>query len=261
MRIVRKIKSEIRKLMSTKVFLIVAILVVPFQAILAYVSGKQILSCGLDAVPDETNHLLEAMPPMEYFGFDVVAFSLIPLIVMGALFGAMEFKRHCLRTSLIYMGGRRNLFMAKTLAVAAVSFVLSFLSVFTAIAVTHLSFGDQGLTIGVFNGEVWRFIMTSSLALMGLTVLAYAMGFIFRSSIPAMIFLIVQAYNVGNLLAEKFSICKFLPVALCNSLIPSSPAVYTTSVVRSVGVLALWIVLFLGMSVVIMERKDIGGEY
>ncbi|MBQ1739510.1 MAG: hypothetical protein II108_04645 [Clostridiales bacterium] len=261
MRIIRNTGSEILKLISTKVFLIVAILIIPFQALLAYVSGRQVLSCGLDAVPDESNHLLEAMPPLEYFGFDVIAFALIPLIVMGALFGAMEFKRHCLRTSLIYMGGRGRLFAAKSLAVTIVSFVLSFASVFTSIAVTHLAFGEQGLTVGIFNSEVWRFIMTSSLALTCLTLLSFAMGFIFRSSVPAMIFLIVQAYNVGNLLADKFALCKFLPVALCNSLIPSSPSAYTSSVAGSLGALVLWIALFLVLSIVIMEKRDIGGEY
>lgn len=261
MRNFRKIRSELIKLMSTKVFLIVALLIVPFQALLAYVSGRQVLSCGLDAVPDESNNLIEAMPPLEYFGFDVTAFALIPLIVMGALFGAMEFKRHCLRTSLIYMGGRNKLFAAKTIAVALLSFLLSFVSVFTSIAVTHLSFGDQGLMVGVFNAEVWRFIMTSSLALSCLTLLSFAMGFIFRSPVPVMIFLIVQAYNVGNLLAERFTVCKFLPVALCNSLIPSSPSAYTSSVAGSLAGLLSWIALFLIAGLLIMERRDVGGEY
>lgn len=261
MDMIKKILSEIIKLISTKVFLIVAVIMIPVQSALAYISARQILSVGLDAVPTEDNGLIEAMPPIEYFGFDVVMLSVMALIVLGAIFGAMEYKRHCMRTTLVYMGNRRDLLISKTSAVVLLSFALSLISVFTTILVTHLTFGGQGLPLVVFNSTVWKFILSTSISLTAVTVLSYAMGFIFKTSIVPMIFLIVQAYNIGELLASKFSICRYLPIHLSNSLIPSSPDIYSEVPVRTFLILLAWILIFMVTGYVMFSRKDLRGEY
>ena len=261
MDMIKKILSEIIKLISTKVFLIVAVIMIPIQSALAYISARQILSVGLDAVPTEDNGLIEAMPPIEYFGFDVVMLSVMALIVLGAIFGAMEYKRHCMRTTLVYMGNRRDLLISKTSAVVLLSFALSLISVFTTILVTHLTFGGQGLPLVVFNSTVWKFILSTSISLTAVTVLSYAMGFIFKTSIVPMIFLIVQAYNIGELLASKFSICRYLPIHLSNSLIPSSPDIYSEVPVRTFLILLAWILIFMVTGYVMFSRKDLRGEY
>ncbi len=261
MDMIKKILSEIIKLISTKVFLIVAVIMIPIQSALAYISARQILSVGLDAVPTEDNGLIEAMPPIEYFGFDVVMLSVMALIVLGAIFGAMEYKRHCMRTTLVYMGNRRDLLISKTSAVVLLAFALSLISVFTTILVTHLTFGGQGLPLVVFNSTVWKFILSTSISLTAVTVLSYAMGFIFKTSIVPMIFLIVQAYNIGELLASKFSICRYLPIHLSNSLIPSSPDIYSEVPVRTFLILLAWILIFMVTGYVMFSRKDLRGEY
>lgn len=261
MRMIRKILSELFKLISTKVFLIVAMIIIPVQSALGFVSAKQILSVGLNAVPTKENNLIEAMPPIEYFGFDVVLLSVMALIVMGAIFGAMEYKRHCMRTTLVYMGNRRDLLISKTSAVALLSFVLSFVSVFMTILVTHMTFKDQGLPLIVFNATVWKFMMSTSISLTAVTLLSYAMGFIFKTAIVPMIFLIVQAYNIGELLASKFRICRYLPIHLSNTLIPSSPDIYSASPVKTFLILVVWILVFMVTGYMMFSRKDLRGEY
>ena len=108
----QKLHSELIKIRSTTVWKVVAILVTAAQGFLAFVSAKQNLAVGLDATPETCPDLIEAMPPLAFMGFDVILFSTIPLIVLGAVIGAAEYKQHCLRTTLLSLGKKTNVFFS-----------------------------------------------------------------------------------------------------------------------------------------------------
>ena len=258
---VNNLYSELLKLCYTKVCKIVTLIVIAAQSMLAYISAKQTLSVGLDAVPTETNQLAEPMPPLEYMGFDVVMFATIPMIVLGALFGASEFKLHSLRTSLLSFGSKRNLFVSKSLAVTIISFFISLISTTLTITITHFTFGDQGLKPLVFNATVWKFILFSTVSLTLLTVLSYAIAFLCRTAVVPLLFLIIQAYNVGNMLAEKFEVCKYLPVSLSNGLIPTSESVLSGMPMKNIICLLCWTLFFVSAGYILFRKIDLQGEY
>ena len=255
------LNSELIKICCTKVCRIVIILVTAVQSLLSYISAKQILSVGLDAVPTESNGLIEAMPPIEYMGFDVIMFATIPMIVLGAILGASEFKNHSLRTTLLCFGRKNNLFASKTLAVALVSFAISLISAILTITVTHATLCAGGIKPIIFNNIVWKYIFMSATSLTLITVFSYAIGFLCRTAVVPLLFMIIQAYNVGNLLAEKIPICRYLPVSLSNGLIASSESMLSGAPLKNAVYLLLWIFLFLAAGYMVFTKTDMQGEY
>lgn len=258
---IHNLYSELLKLCFTKACRIVTIIVIAVQSLLSYVSARQILSVGLDAVPTETNGLLEPMPPIEFMGFDVILMATIPMIVLGAVFGASEYKLHSMRTTLLYFGNKNNLFVSKTLAITIVSFVISFISTVITITITHITFGPSGLKPLVFNDVVWKYIILSVISLTLLTILSYSIGFLFRTPVVPMLFLIIQAYNIGNMLAEKFEICRYLPISLSNRMIASSENMMTNTPLQNIFGLLIWIAVFSVAGYAIFRKNDLQGEY
>ena len=257
----QKLHSELIKIRSTTVWMVVAILVTAAQGFLAFISAKQNLAVGLDATPETCPDLIEAMPPLAFMGFDVILFSTIPLIVLGAVIGAAEYKQHCLRTTLLSLGKKEHVFFSKTLALTLHALILAAVSVILTITVTHLTFGAEGLQPLIFNAEVWHYIVLSITALTLLTVLAYVMAFLCRSAVFPLLFLIIQAYNVGDLLAEKFSFCRLLPVSLANRLIASSESMLTDHPAQNILVLLLWVAVTGIAAYLLFRRRDLRGEY
>lgn len=256
-----KLYSESLKLLYSKSTKIVAILVLGLQGALAYVSSRQILSVGLNATPETCRNLVEAMPPLEYMGFDVAFFGTIPMIVLGALYGASEYKLHSMRTTLLYTGKKSQVFFLKLITITSTSFLMAFLSIIITINITHATFGDDGLKILVFNPLVWKFIFLATLSWTFLSVLSFVMSFFFRTAILPLLFLIVQAYSLGNLLAEKFSFGKLLPVSLANKLIASSESMLSIKPLQNIASLIIWVTLFGVLALFRFCKNDLKGEY
>lgn len=257
----RRLHSELLKLWYMKVTRIVVLLVTILQSGLAYISGKQILAIGLDAMPETCRDLIGALPPLEYMGFDVVGFVTIPLIVLGSIYGAGEYKGHSMRTTLLSTCKKTTVFGSKLILITTFSFLLSFLSIFITITVTHATFGVQGLKLFTFNTMVWKFMIIGTIGLMLLTVISFVIGFLFRTSIVPMLFLIPQVYNLGNILAEHFYICRFLPVPLVNSLIASSESIFTSHPAANIVFTFIWIFMISMMAFIRFYISDLRGEY
>lgn len=257
----RAVHSELRKLLYSRSTWIIVLLILVLQAALATVAAQHLLTIGLDATPETCPNLIEALPPLEYMGFDVVLFSTIPMIVLGALYGAGEFRNHSLRTTMLSTGRGVLVPLSKIFAVSLVSSALSFASIFVTISATHLTFGVQGLPFLLFNPMVWRFILQGSIALTLLTVLASVMGFLFRTAVAPMLFLIVQVFNIGDLLASLFAIGKYLPVHLVNRLIAISERSLTQVPAQNILLLLLWILLLSVPAFLRFKTSDLRGEY
>ena len=94
-----------------------------------------------------------------------------------------------------------------------------------------------------------------------LTVLSFGMGFLFRTSLVPMLFLIPQVYNLGNVLAEHFYICRFLPVSLVNSLIASSESIVSSHPAITIVFISIWVLSISMLAFIRFFVSDLGGEY
>lgn len=253
--------SEFLKFCFSRTTKIVVMLTVFLQSGLAYIASKQILSVGLNATPEKNSSLYEAIPSIEYLGFDVIIFGLLPMIVLGAVYGAGEFKSHSMRTTLLSNSSKTICFLTKLSFITIASLVISIVSIIITISVTHLSLGNVGLKPLVLKPIVWKFIVLGTISWSGLTVLAFVIAFLFRTAVVPLLFLIPQVYNVGAFLSERFEIARLLPVSIGNSLIASSDKALTQNPLTSILILLIWIIFLGFLAFVRFYKSDLGGEY
>lgn len=255
------IHSEILKLWYSKITKIVLILVIIFQALLTYTEIKQILEVGLDTTPKTNESLIETIPPIEYLGFDSVIFGMLPMVVLGACYGGIEYRKHEMRTTLLCYSNKKHVIIGKIITIGIIAFLISFVSIFTTIIITHIALGNQGLPLITFNILLWKFIILATISISLITVLSFIIAFGTRSTIISLMFLIPQIYNIGNLLGEKFVLGKFLPVYLGNQLIATSEQILTQYPLKNIALIILWI-FFIGIiSYFRFKKSDLGGKY
>lgn len=253
------LKSEWLKLMYKRATHIILVLILVFQTFLANIGASQILAVGLDATPQTNPSLAEAIPPLEFLGFDVTLFGVFVMIILGAIVGAQEYHRSGLRTSLLAVSDRKVFLFSKILVWLIFSLLFSFLSIFLTINMTHSVLGNKGLPLFVLNSRVWLYMVYASLAWTLLGLLAYLMALSCKTAVAPLLFLLPQVYNLGSFLATHFSWAHFLPVSLGQGLIATFPDALTAHVGRDLAVLLLWNVLFLLLAAWRLIGSDVGG--
>ena len=72
--------------------------------------------------------LAEALPPIEFLGFDVTLFGVFIMIILGSIYGAEEYRYSAIRTSLLSITNRSSFFSFKNISLACV-FIFHFLSI------------------------------------------------------------------------------------------------------------------------------------
>lgn len=257
----RTIRFELIKICSSRVWWVICALVVVIQPLLALITAKSFALMGLDATPETHPELAEALPPLDYFGFDVVLFGLLPMVVFGGIIGASEYKHHVLRTTLLCQSSRIQVFCAKVLALLICSTVISSLTIFATISITHFGLGELGLHPFYLSTIAWRFIGLSVLDWILLTMLSFGIGMLFRNAIVPLVFLVPQVYNLGNYLAQKWEWGEYLPVAAGNLLIAIPTAPFEHDPLKGGSILLIWVILTLIISYYAFIRNDVGGEY
>lgn len=252
--------SEWLKLYYAKSSRVVLALVLFLQAGFAYLAAKQFLEIGLDATPMSHPQLLEAVPALQYIGFESLLFGILPLIVWGVSIGASEFRCHSLRSSLFSVQKRTLLFFGKTLVMALASFLIALFGAMFSIMTSHIALGAEGLNPWTLTPWVWRHIGLAALACMAMTMLGFGMGFLFRSAVVPLLFLIPQVYNVGAYLAERMNWAKYLPFSLANGLIARSENTLSAVPQENLLLLGLWVVGFGALAYLRLAKSDLGGS-
>ena len=252
--------SELLKISYSKLFKIVLLILFIVQPFFSYLGIKAVLELGLQATPENTPILAEAIPPIEYLGFDTVMLGLMPMIILGAVYGGSEFKHHQLRTTLLANSNKKSLFFKKLMTLTLLSVILSFLSIIVTIEVAHVTLENLGLSV-LLSSKVWYFILLATLAWVSLTILSYFIAFLSRTAIASLLFLIPQIYNVGEFLSTHFEWGKVLPVALGNSFIASSETRFSSHPFWTVTVLFLWVFIFGLIAYRQFEKRDVGGKF
>lgn len=254
------ILSEFLKIIYNKTTQIVLPIIIIVQPALAYISAKQIASVGLDATPETDSSLLEAIPPIEYIGFDSILIGLFAMIILGGVLGSLEFKKNSLRTTLLLQPNKMIFFKAKLLVSIIFVFSISFLSIFVSIACSQYALGASGLNPITLNSKVWYFSILGTISWTLITMLSYFMAFLFKTSVAPLIFLIPQLYNIGEFLSDRISIARFFPISLGQDLIATTPSRLTSAPAISVALLGLWAVLVAVIGYYRFVRIDVGTE-
>ncbi|MNZ91096.1 ABC-2 family transporter protein [compost metagenome] len=249
------------KISSSRVWWVICALVVVIQPLMALMAAKSYLQIGLDATPETHPELAVALPPLDYFGLEMVSFGLLVTVVFGGIIGASEYKHHQLRTTLLCQSSRIKVFCAKVLALLICSTVLSFLAIYATISIEHFAFGELGLHPFYLSPIAWQFIGFSVLDWILLTILSFGIGMLFRNAIVPLVFLVPQVYLLGGYLAQRWEWGEYLPVAAGNLLFATPTDPIEHDPLKGGIVLLIWVILTLSISYYAFVRSDVGGKY
>lgn len=260
-RFYRTVGFELAKISSSKGGYITALIVIILQPFLAIIEAKSIAVIGLEATPETCPQLAEALPPLEYMGFDVVLFGLLPMVVFGALIGANEFKNHNLRTTLLCQNNRSSVFLAKIVSLTIITVSVSIITNFLTIAATHIGLGEIGLNPFLLSPITWKYIGFTVIYWVLLTMLSFGIGMLFRNSLVPLFFLIPQVYNLGEFLAKRWDWGEYLPVAAGNLLIATPTDFLEHNPVKGSIILLLWVGVSISSAMYFFVHNDVGGNY
>ncbi|MFD2698921.1 ABC transporter permease [Paenibacillus shunpengii] len=255
------IRFELIKMCSSRVWWIICTLVVVIQPLIALITARSYLQIGLDATPETHPSLASALPPLDYFGVEIVPFGLLAMVVYGGMIGANEYKHHQLRTGLLCQSSRIKLFCAKVLALLICSAFVSFLAVYTTIFIMHFGLGEQGLHPFYLSTTAWQFIGYIVLDWILLTLFSFGGGMLFRNAIVPLAFLVPQIYNLGSYLAQRWEWGEYLPVAAGNLLFATPTDPFEHDPLKGGIILLVWVLLALIISYYAFIRSDVGGKY
>lgn len=258
---VKAIRFESTKAFSCRALWIVFGIVIAIQPFLAFVSAMQLSAIGITATPETHPQLAVALPPVDYFGFDLIPLGQVAIVVLGCMMGASEFRNRELRTTLICLNKRANTFVAKLTVMLIYSSIVSMLSIFTTIAVTHIGLGNQGLHPIILSPTAWLFIAYSVLDWVLLILLSFGIGVISRNAIIPIVLIIPQCVGLGGLLAEKWSWGSYLPVAAGNLLFASPTDIIIHDPIKGGIVLFVWTAAVLSVATFLFVRRDVRGNH
>ncbi|KAF1297217.1 hypothetical protein BAU15_06620 [Enterococcus sp. JM4C] len=256
------LKVEFYKLFTTKAVWIVAGLVLFIQPLLAMISARELIHLGLDATPLTHPDLAQAIPPKEYLAFyDILPFGILPMVVLGSLLGATEYKNHQLRTTFLTCGKRTAHFIVKLISIVFSSLLISFVAIYATIAVTHLTLGNIGLPPMALSDITWRHIAYGVCEWTFLTVIAYLLAMICRNALVPLLFLIPQVYGLATLLASKNVWGTYLPVAAGKLLTATPTDSMVHQPVQGLLILSVWTLILVASAHRLFTHKDLGGLY
>lgn len=257
----RTVYSEWLKLFNSRGWWIVFGLVLLLQPLLGLLEANQLVSIGLDATPATYPDLLEAIPPLDYFGFDTALFGLLPIVIWGGINGASEYKHHNLRTTVLSNNKRVELFFAKLLVMVVSTALVGLLSIYITVGITHVGLGELGLNPISLSRVAWNFIGYTGLNWMLVTILSFSIGVLCKNVIIPLVFLVPQIYNLGDYLAQRWSWGAYLPVAAGNLIIATPVKSYPHDPMKGITILLVWIIITLLIAFYSFIHSDIGGEY
>lgn len=86
----RSVRFELNKISSMKMWWIICLIAIVAQPLLALITARGYLKIGLDATPETQSGLLNSLPPLDYFGFELVPFGLLPMVIFGGIIGGVN---------------------------------------------------------------------------------------------------------------------------------------------------------------------------
>ena len=249
-------KSEFLKIWYARSTKIVLLLVTVLQALMSYAEASQFKQYGLTSTPADTSSLLEAIPAIEYIGFDAIVFGIVPLMVLGAIQGASEFKGMSIRTTLLSCSSKTRIIVSKLLALTGASVVITFVATYVALIAAHLALGTGGLNPVLLAPVVWKYIGWAVASQVLLVLISFALSFLFKTATVPLLFLLPQVYLTiylpeGNIFRD------ILPVSVSEGLIATSEEAFSSKPFLNVLLMSAWVVIVLAAACIRFRQLDL----
>lgn len=257
--LVRASVFDVRKILSNRIFWIVALVILISQSLLALLEANQIAAIGVDATPQTNPDLIEALPPVAFMGFDVMPFGEAVIIVLGALLGAAEYSNRELRTTFLSIGRRPVVFVGKLIATVGLMLLLSMIANYFTLVLTHVGLGSQGLNPLGLASETWALLVRVVLTWTAYGMISWAIALIAKHWLVAMLLMVPQAVGLGDVLATSWPPARYLPVASghCLTAIPTGACTFQPA---AVGVLTMMITVVVLVAGILFIRRDVGNR-
>lgn len=146
--------------------------------------------------------------------------ALLPIVVVAALFGASEFRRGMLRTTLAASPRRHRVVAAKAVVIAGAVFVTGLLAIGVTLPIGLHVLRSHGVI--VLQTPWWtslRVVVGTALVLSGTALLAYGVGLVTRRAVPA-----VAAVAIVMIVPMGVATTSLLPVAVAEWILRVTPA-------------------------------------
>lgn len=249
---------EFAKILSNRLWWIVLGIVLVIQPLLALLEAVSLAQIGITATPETHPGLAQILPPLDYFGFDIIPLGQAAIVVLGGIGGASIYRGHELRTTLLVLNKRKGIFLAKLIAILVGTIAVSFISVFITISITHIGLGGQGLHPLTLSSITWAFIGYATLNWVLLAALSFGIGLLFRNAIVPLILMVSQVVGLGGFLAQKWEWGGHLPVAAGNLLFATPASATSHDPVKGGLILMAWTVAMLVAAAYCFVRRDVG---
>ena len=202
--------------------------------------------------------------------FSPVETSLIGTILTGTLFTVLgvtavssEYGSRMAALTFTATPRREQVLLAKAVVVAAVTFVASLIAVAGMVLVTRIMFAGEDVPV-VGAGRMVRVVLGFAAGAPLFPVIAVALTFVLRSaagSVAALLCLLFGPYVLAPFLPRWWEdhAQRYLPGAASDSLtmpsFPDSPEGLSTWLAALV--VAGWLAAFLGVALLVLDRRDV----
>lgn len=250
---------DARKILSNRIFWIVALVILISQPLFALIEANQIAGIGVTATPQTNPELIEPLPPVAFMGFDVTPFGEVVIIVLGALLGTTEYCDRELRTTFLAIGRRSLALIGKIVAMVGLMFLLSTVANYLTLAFTHVGLGTQGINPLILTIDTWSLLGRVVLIWIAFGLISWAIAVITKHWLVAMLLMIPQAVGLGDILASSWPPARYLPVPSghCLTAVPTGICTWQPS---ALSVLTITTVVLLVVAGLVFIRRDVGNR-
>jgi ABC-2 type transport system permease protein len=233
--ILRPVAAEFSKILSTRIWWILALVLFSYIALLAgglaaFLGGVQSGAIGQDAVTSGGGTDLSALgslPPLIY-SFAASVGYVFP-VLLGALATTGEFRHQTLTPTFLATPKRGRVLSAKTITLFVVGAGLGLVGLAASVGIGALVLGAVGIDPMLADGEVWALIGRTVLAMGLWAVIGVGLGVLVPSQVASIVIVLAFTQFVEPLLrfASAFTeitadIGKFLPGAASDALVGAS---------------------------------------
>jgi len=233
--ILRPVAAEFAKILSTRMWWILALVLFGYIALLA--GGLSALFGGVESgaiSPDSMNSgggaglsTLGSLPPLIY-SFAASVGYVFP-VLLGALATTGEFRHQTLTPTFLATPRRGRVLGAKTIALFVVGAALGLVGLAASVGVGALVFNGFGIDPLLADGETWALIGRTVLAMALWAVIGVGLGVLVPSQVASIVIVLAFTQFIEPLLrfASTFTevtadIGKFLPGAASDALVGAS---------------------------------------
>jgi ABC-2 type transport system permease protein len=261
------IKSEFRKLFSTRMWWILAIVMIGYLAFVGILMSIMFTLLGDEMTGGAVQGKTLAVT---IYGFINPIGYVFPLLI-GSLLFTSEFRHQTITPSLLSGANRTHLLLSKLVVSAVVGLLYGVIAVLAMIgsSAPFLQILGDGHYLG--DSEVWKLIAGSLLVFVLWTMFGVALGGLIVNQVAAIVVILAMTQFVEPVLGLVLGIpeatrgvAQFLPAAAGNAVVGSNSLAMGTGMgdmltrTEGAAVLMAYIVIFALLCRFITLRRDIG---